>query len=93
MSGGHYDYTYRKMLTMAELISEDIEDKESGMSDGTRILMSKFRDELLSTARKARVLEWVLSGDSSEEYFVDVMKDPFNIEITEDNVWGKNEPR
>ena len=88
MSGGHYNYIYTRLIDMAEHIGEDLEDKELCISDDTRDLMKLFRTELYHTARKAKVLEWVMSGDYSEDAFKDAMDAPFNPEITENDVWG-----
>jgi len=88
MSGGHYGYFYMKVLDFCERIEEDLEDKEASISDETRELMVRFKAELLHTTKRAKALEWLMSGDSGEEYFKKFMEEPFNPEITVDDVWG-----
>ena len=88
MSGSHYNYACYKFLAMSEKIEEDLADEEAVLSDEIKVLMRQFNAELLHTARKAKALEWFMSGDYGEDDFKRVMAEPFNPEINIDSVWG-----
>ena len=78
MSGGHYNYAYFKIQTLAEEILSDIESTKDGegwqvLSDEVKVAMRKLVTELEAVAKKAKSLEWFLSGDYGEEDFLKEM--------------------
>jgi len=77
MSGGHFDYQQYRMHDVAEQIKEAIErndtpDEYDYCANYSKETLNKFRKaiELLTEAEAyAQRIDWLLSGDDSEESF------------------------
>jgi hypothetical protein len=67
MSGGHYDYAYGHIERLADDIITEIRDFPERHSRGCITLRIAFAMHLLMVARAARAIEWVDSGDDSED--------------------------
>lgn len=71
MSGGHYNYTYFRIMELAEDIQRDAEDEDQTLSEEMRAKMLEMAAELTRTAAKAKALEWYMSGDTLEADFLE----------------------
>jgi hypothetical protein len=67
MSGGHYAYAYGHIERLADDILSEIRDFPERHSRGCITLRIAFAMHLLVVARAARSIEWVDSGDDSED--------------------------
>lgn len=74
MSGGHYNYMYFKIDDLAEQIKEDIVDLKDSGSPELLEKMQEFALELKDVARRAKDLEWFMSGDYIADDFIESMK-------------------
>ena len=77
MSGGHFDYAQYKLQEIVEQIKDELNSDEYE-NDETFI---EFRNAI-NTINKAYVymqrIDWLLSGDDSEETFHDRLKNNLN---------------
>lgn len=95
MSGGHYDYTWFKIETLADEIRNDLdkamqpEEFEKGSSSGfeyslngylieaigpnspARSITERIMKDLYRLAKEAKEVEWLLSGDTGVETFME----------------------
>lgn len=62
MSGGHYDYAYQRVETLASDIQHDAEgDRDIPIDIAAH--MVKVAEQLRSVAKNAKEIEWYMSGD------------------------------
>lgn len=94
MSGGHYDYTWFKIETLADEIRNDLErasepeeiEKRSGgfeysinghlieaigPNSAARPIVERIMKDLYRLAKEAKEVEWLLSGDTGQESFLE----------------------
>jgi hypothetical protein len=94
MSGGHYDYTWFKIETLADEIRNDLdkavepEEFERGSSgfeysinggliesigpeSKARPIVQKIMKDLYKLAKEAKEVEWLMSGDTGVESFLE----------------------
>lgn len=94
MSGGHYDYTWFKIETLADEIRNDLdkanfpEEFETGQSEFNysinghliellgpnslaRPIVEKIMKDLYRLAKEAKEVEWLLSGDTGVDTFLE----------------------
>jgi hypothetical protein len=79
MSGGSLDYAYFRLQTLAEDIQEKIDSNhkkdEFGYSDDhseeTICRMKKTVELLIQTSKLSKEVEWLLSGDTGEDTFME----------------------
>jgi hypothetical protein len=94
MSGGHYDYTWFKIESLADEIRNDLdkanepEEFEKGSSgfeyslnghlieaigphSEARPIVERIMKNLYRLAKEAKEVEWLLSGDTSVESFLE----------------------
>lgn len=72
MSGGHYDYGYRKLNDLAEQIRADALDTESvDLPADIRIHMTFISNAIEDLANAAHDIEWMMSCD----YGFDTLRD------------------
>ena len=62
MSGGSYDYIYRRINDLAAMISET-----GGCSAASKSLRNAFKKHLELVAKTCRAIEWNDSGDGDSE--------------------------
>ena len=97
MSGGHYEYTWFKIETLADEIRNDLdkasepEEFETGSTGFTyslngylienlgpespaRPIAEKIMNDLYKLAKETKELEWLLSGDTGVETFLERYK-------------------
>lgn len=97
MSGGHYDYTWFRIETLADEIRNDLdkamdpEEFERGASgfeysinghlienlgpnSEARPIVEKIMKDLYRIAKEAKEVEWLLSGDTGVETFLERCK-------------------
>jgi hypothetical protein len=76
MSGGSYDYAFLKMYGFIEQIDDDLKSGAfAGFSLSTIAAAHQLSNEAKQMAEKMKSLEWMMSGDSSEEQFLAAMND------------------
>lgn len=69
MSGGHFDYQQNRLLYIAEDLEDELSLNNYGYSDAT---LDYFRETVIALRRTyemVRRIDWLLSGDDSEESF------------------------
>lgn len=94
MSGGHYDYTWFKIETLADEIRNDLdkamqpEEFERGSSgfgyslnghlieaigpnSPARSIIERIMNDLYRLAKESKEVEWLLSGDTSVDSFIE----------------------
>ena len=74
MSGGYFDYNQYSMISIVENLNRRI--KENPNSDwqlaaSTLVEFAKVADELEILYEKVRVIDYLLSGDSGEDTFLE----------------------
>jgi hypothetical protein len=92
MSGGHYEYTWFKIETLADEIRNDLdkanepEEFENGYTTNgylienlgpespARPIAEKIMKDLYRLAKETKELEWLLSGDTGVETFLERYK-------------------
>ena len=77
MSGGHYEYAYWRMVELAERIERDLAaDGEAipGLSKDMRGAMKRLCKQLRQVSKRARALEWFMSGDTTEQSALEALK-------------------
>lgn len=82
MSGGHFNYAYHKIQTLAEDILVDLESHEDDamvLSEEVKSVMYRFAKELEVIAGKAKAVEWYMSCDTDELTFLGEMGKPANV--------------
>ena len=91
MSGGHFDYSYIRIESLAEQLERELSGKDS--DDHSSPFISSFSPETIErlircqkllhdAAKIAHDVEWLFSGDYGEETFareVDPLIRPFNL--------------
>jgi hypothetical protein len=65
MSGGHYDYKYEILSSLAEEIEDDCVSGE--IPSDIKEFMLSVAKQLDSLSEKAREIEWYMSGDHGED--------------------------
>jgi len=94
MSGGHYDYTWFKIETLADEIRNDLEKSNLpeefergasgfeyslnghlieaiGPNSPARSIIERIMKDLYRLAKESKEVEWLLSGDTSVDSFME----------------------
>lgn len=78
MSGGHFNYAYRRVEDFCESLSGElwkIKNKESGeeygFSEKTIKILYRDLENCVELTKRMRDIEWVFSGDSSESILLE----------------------
>ena len=89
MSGGHYDYTWHRIETLADEIRNDLdkakqpENFENGYSTNGYLIeaigpesparpkVEKIMNDLYKLAKETKEVEWLLSGDTGVDSFME----------------------
>jgi len=69
MSGGHFDYQQNRLSYIAEELEDEIELNTYGYSENTIKCFKETVSALRRTYEMVRRVDWLLSGDDSEESF------------------------
>jgi len=72
MSGGHYNYKYCELTTLAEDILLELLNPESSLRAkplAVQVSALSLANSLLKLADQLKELEWLLSGDTGEETY------------------------
>lgn len=83
MSGGHFEYKQRHITDIVESIQQQIHDEKSGNKSYSRLGLSKTTIEefergitlLKKAAIYAQRIDWLISGDDSEDTFHERLKE------------------
>lgn len=78
MSGGHFDYKQRQINDIAESIAEYLKHNKYGYSYDTRHDFRQAIYALRLAAIYAQRIDWLLSGDDSEESFRIRLEEDYN---------------
>lgn len=79
MSGGHFNYAYSIINCLAEDLQHEIDinseqDESAHLSNETIDILKKCQEMLDRAGRLAREVEWLYSGDLSQESFLKFIK-------------------
>jgi len=76
MSGGAFDYAYFKVSCFAEELNEKLSDHEASghLREATRDTLRRFQFDVEVMAEFMRHVEWLFSGDITEEQFWERME-------------------
>ena len=78
MSGGHFNYAQRYINDIAESIAEYLKHNKYGYSYDTRHDFRQAIYALRLAAIYAQRIDWLLSGDDSEESFHTRLEEEYN---------------
>ncbi len=71
MSGGSFDYAYLKTKTFADELEAKLHMTEYEFSDEVRAKLNLILDQTKKTAFMMREVEWLFSGDTGEDSFLE----------------------
>ena len=73
MSGGHYEYKQCVLENLADDVEEDIikNKRDKFYCQEFELFLEKLKKDLLDTAKLMKDVDWVLSGDSCDEAFLE----------------------
>ena len=71
MSGGSFDYAYTKVARFSEELEYQVEKNDEFFSPSTLGVLFEIAQKTRETARIMKAVEWLYSGDTSEETFLE----------------------
>ncbi len=79
MSGGHFNYAYFHVKDFVETLEKDLGNPSEyewvgGLSKETISALKEIAEEAARMAELMRAAEWLFSGDTSEDTFLDTVK-------------------
>lgn len=86
MSGGHFDYAQYRLSNIADLIEQAIDDNNLEWRNYSEETLDRFREAIryLNIAETyAHRIDWLLSGDESEESFHERLNEQLQLFIVE----------
>ena len=76
MSGGHFDYKDSSLFDFTNRMEEDLLNEHFEFSE-TRELILLIIEETKKTGKLLHSYDWMMSGDTGEEFFIKEVKEIF----------------
>ena len=74
MSGGSFDYAYSKVNYFVDDLDDKLNDPEESFSPEVTAKLREIKEIAQNTAQLMRAVEWLYSGDDSEDTFLEKVK-------------------